>query len=558
MANPWDNDPIVAGPSSGGNPWDNDPIVKAGAGSRTPNPTDGMSTAERYFAGFGKQLSDWWRGAKQLNAGDAAVSPEAGIATDATTVDQSATRSALNAEEQDARQRDAPLKATTAGKLGAMTAQAVPFVVAPEGYAGAAAAGALEGALQPTQGSESRLANTALGAGAGMVGQAAGSVLGRVVQPIRSGLDSARFAAVQTLKDAGVPLDLSQGTGSQLAAWLKNAASALQSKLTPVQQQAYNSAVLRTFGETGTKASADVMHSAATRIGGVFDDTAARNPLTVDNKLLDSLADTGTRADMELASSEAAPIRAQIANIINKAATPGNKLEGSAYQAIRQSLDRLSGNTNQSVGDFARDIRSSLDDALERQAAPQDLQALQTARQQYKAMKQTQQAIQRGTDDVDPSALARAIDTNRNAGQSVYGRGDQTLVQLANAGEMILGKGTAAAAGSAGKSAATVAGLAIGGAGSDALYRLATGRPVSPTEMLGVAAVAGFGPAGARAVIESAAGRGWLQRWASSRIASQAAGAAQQGGRALVGGGAAQTALAPQQPPAGMPPSQAQ
>lgn len=31
MANPWDNDPIVAKPKAGGNPWDNDPIVSKAA-----------------------------------------------------------------------------------------------------------------------------------------------------------------------------------------------------------------------------------------------------------------------------------------------------------------------------------------------------------------------------------------------------------------------------------------------------------------------------------------------------------------------------------------------
>jgi hypothetical protein len=147
--------------------------------------------------------------------------------------------------------------------------------------------------------------------------------------------------------------------------------------------------------------------------------------VNVDNQLLNDLANTHSAVDRELPATEAAPIKAQIDNVINMASANGGKLDGRAYQNITSSLGRLSrGTPNGSVRYFAGDIRSSLDDALQRSVASQDFDTLTTARSQYRAMKQTQDAIQTGTDDISPTALASAIDTKANASQSVYGRGN--------------------------------------------------------------------------------------------------------------------------------------
>ena len=556
-AMPWDNDPIVsAAPSGAGNPWDNDRVVRAApppvtydaaefarrvgrapapaelanfaaskgagfAGDPGASPAAGESTVNDVGTGVGVSIDNTLRGAKQLamQAGH-----KVGLVSDQSL--------AANQAQVDAARREAaPYLATTGGKVGNLAGDVAQAALLPgEGALGAIGGGAALGGLQPTGGDDSGLAkhleNAALGGLAGAAGDVGGRVVGRVIQPIRNVLDSARLQALQTLRQAGVPLDLAQATGSRVADWLKGVAGSVSPTFSRTQQDAYNGAVLRTFGETATKASADVMQRAENRIGAVFDDIAARNPVALDQPLLTTLADLHKATEMTLSGAEAAPVKAQIDNIINKASANGS-IDGSAYQAIRSSLDRLSKNPSQSMADFARDIRSGLDDALERQASPQDLASLQTARQQYRAMKQTQQGIVRGTDDVDPSALARAIDTNRNAGQSVYGRGDQRLVQLANAGEMVLGRGS---------SKLLAAGTVAGAAGLDTLYHYATGKPVSPAEMAGIAGMAGFGPSAARAIVESQAGRAWLQRWAGSQIASKAAAAAGQAGRRIGAG----------------------
>jgi hypothetical protein len=501
------------------------------------DPLSGMSGSDKFDAGVGKALYDSWQGVKQLAM---KVGNQMRLTSDQSVAQNQA---AIDAR----RETDAPLMATTAGKAGVLAGDVAQAAVAPEGLAGAVAGGAVLGGIQPTSGDESHLTNAALGAAGGVAGDLGGRVLGRVVQPIRNTLDQTRQAAVDLLRNAGVPLDLAQATGSKVALTLKNAGADSPllgaSKFPGVQQQAFNNAVLKTIGSGGTKATPQILAAADNRIGAVFDNIAARNPVTVDQLLLNDMAGFHAGAGLELSAADAAPIRAQLDNIIDIAARNNGQLSGSAYQNIRSSLNRMSMGGNQQVGYFARDIRSSLDDALQRQASPQDLNALTTARQQYRALQQ----IAKGTDaadDVIPNALYNAVDTVRNAHQSVYGRGDQSLVQLAQAGKLVLGGKTP----NSGTLQRTL-GYAATAAGADAIFRVARGQVIDKDELATAAIAGGFAPLAARNLVESQGGKAWLQRWASSKLAFHTARVAQQVGRQF-GMGAGAQAGQQTQPPA--------
>jgi len=108
----------------------------------------------------------------------------------------------------ESRKRDAPLMATTAGKVGdiagnvAFTAPAmlIPGANAP---AGAAAVGAVMGALQPSMSSKETAENIGLG---GVTG-AAGSWLGGKIADAASAWNAARKAAADTLSSLGAERD---------------------------------------------------------------------------------------------------------------------------------------------------------------------------------------------------------------------------------------------------------------------------------------------------------------------------------------------------------------
>jgi hypothetical protein len=413
---------------------------------------------ENFMAGAGKSVVDAGRGIKQLavNAGHGL-----GLVSDET-------QQKTQADIDEAKRLDAPLMATKAGLGGDIagtlattlipggavakgaegagllrTANAARGFVNPATFKAAAAAGALQGALQPVASGESRLANTAMGVAGGLAGTAGGKLIGAVAQPVTNKLTDAAKSAVNTLEKAGVPLDLAQKTGSRLArsAKLVMADNPVvgPGSFPEVQKAAYNRAILKTVGEDAEAATPEVMGRVQQRLGGVMDDVAERNPIKYDGTLETKLADIGANARKELEDSQFGVIRNQLDEVLNKAASNGDAIDGKAYQNIKQQLDRLSMGGDQSKGHYARQIREALDEALQRSAKGEDYAAVKEARKMYRRMKQIEPAIATdGSGDISASKLANSLGTKKNAAQSKYGKGDQDLVELAQAGKAVL------------------------------------------------------------------------------------------------------------------------
>lgn len=411
-------------------------------------PTAGMSGAEKFFAGAGKSVVDIGRGLRQLNPFGSAE---------------------VDAEVAESRQLDAPLMQTGAGIAGnvagtlattvmpvglaakgaqaaglAKTAAAGRSLVNPTTFKAAAAVGALQGGIQPTVEGESRAMNTGVGAVTGLASQGVFAAGARAARPVKNVLGATGRKAVKVLEDAGVPLDAAQKTGSRTLKRLK--ASLFDNPVTAgkaiakheQQQSAFARAVLKTIGQDADAATPDVMDSAAREIGQVFDDVAARNPVKYDNKLEAELVRIGTQAMKELESPQAAIINNQINEVIEKASTTGT-VDGAAYQNIKEALDRISMGQSSGLGHWARELRGSLDDALERSAQGGDFQALKEARKMWRRMLQIQGSIDKdGSGTISPARLANSIGVKKNASQAIRGGGDQELVKLAQAGKQIL------------------------------------------------------------------------------------------------------------------------
>lgn len=395
---------------------------------------------------------------------------------------------------------DAPLMNTTAGALGdlagnvgmmvlpaagigkaaelagmARTASAAGTFVNPGTLQGAAAVGALQGAAQPVGTGDSRVLNTGIGALGGAAGQAVARGVGMIAQPVQNALSAGGAKAVQVLQDAGVPLDAAQQSGSAVLGKLKTLLGdnpftrGAQDKLSGQQAEAFNTAVLKTIGEDAPAATPAVMSAAKDRIGQVFDDVAARNPVPFDNTLQTHLAQIEHDAAGVLNDTQIGPIKKQLDQIVTKAANNGGAIDGAAYQNLKQNLDRLSAGGDSTVGEFARDIRFSLDSALQRgtQASGNqaDYQALLQARQQWGNLRKIEGTIDKlGNGDISPARLASVLGQKANRSSSVYGAGNQDLVELAQAGNQLLRDRTPNS-GTAGRLAIqALPGLAVAGA----------------------------------------------------------------------------------------------
>jgi hypothetical protein len=127
------------------------------------DPTEGMSTLDKLQAGFGKAVVDTGRGIGQFVG---AVS---------------------NDDVKESRKLDSELMNSTAGKVGNFSgnvAMMLPTVAIPGAATlrGAAAIGATQGFLQPSESSSEALRNTALGGAAGAGGVAAGRAIAGAYQ----------------------------------------------------------------------------------------------------------------------------------------------------------------------------------------------------------------------------------------------------------------------------------------------------------------------------------------------------------------------------------------
>lgn len=410
----------------------------------------GMSDDDVFMAGAGKAVVDTGRGLKQIGSWLA----------DKVTGGNRYETSVANQDEVNA--RDAELMASGNGLGGNITGNVATMllpagaaarapgvvgkvgqaVVNPQSIKAAAAVGAGMGALQPVGTDESRLKNVGIGALTSGATQGVVQGIGKIAQPVKSALSPVDDNAVKTLESAGVKLDAAQKTGSERLAQLKRflgdnpVTASGQVKQAEQTASSFTRAALKTIGENADAADETTVANAFDRIGKEFDRIATSNPITADNKLLNDLVKVSQGASAELETAQSAVITRQVDEIVNKAGS--GKIDGKAYQSIKGVLDRISGGPNAQLGHWARELRSSLDDALERSASQSDISALKTARTQYRNLQGVVKAV-KPDGNVSPSKLYNAMNTNAYGGKKAMATGRGTdLMKLAKAGSRII------------------------------------------------------------------------------------------------------------------------
>jgi hypothetical protein len=181
------------------------PIARPDQNSNSPVGSEIGAMASNAFSGTGKAFVDLARGAGQY----------LGVTS--------------RQDVQDSRERDAPLMATGAGKVGNFVgnvAATLPALAIPGAntVVGAGAIGAATGALQPSTSTGETIRNTALGGALGAGGQAVGNAVSAGAQRILASRaakatddaaqNSVRDATLKTAQDAGYvipPANVNEG-----------------------------------------------------------------------------------------------------------------------------------------------------------------------------------------------------------------------------------------------------------------------------------------------------------------------------------------------------------
>lgn len=464
-----------------------------------PNVTDDMSTVERLTAGVGKSIADTGRGLLQI-----------GGFVDQQQMDEVAAR-------------DKPLMDTTAGAIGNIGGQVVQIALPGAGIAkgaqavgaGRALAGGAMGAIaragaggaayagtQPVRTGETREGNMLTGGVAGAAGQGVVSGIAALAQPAKAALSPAVAALAAKAEAAGIPIRMDQLSDSR---FLKTLASTLEKlpftgagAARTKQQEAFNRAVSRTFGENTPNVTQDVYAGAKRRIGGEFNRLTAQNSLSVNNQLVSRLASVQDEAQRFGTDDTARAVKNAIDEFLSKQDATG-AVPGRAYQALDSQLGGLTkagGEKALYLGQVRDAVRSAMDNSIS--AADQD--AWKLARTQYGNLKTVRDLVAKeGADgNISPALLAGRINANNAGKESMAMGGRGELGDLARIGRQFV-RDPIPDSGTAGRLAALGA---LGGGG----YALG----VDPTVLLYTAAGGATGGRALNALLNSQAGRNYM------------------------------------------------
>lgn len=240
---------------------------------------------------------------------------------------------------------------------------------------GALSGGAMSGMVNPDDATTGAALGAALPAAVKFAG-AAGNALAQKASP-----EVAKLA--NRAKELGIDIPADRLVNSKplnaLAASLNYVPFSGRAAAEEKMATQINKAVSQTIGQD-TENITKAIENANTDLGRKFDEVLQNNKVKIDNSFLQDLASHSETAGKELEPGQAKIIQNQIDEILAKA--KDGEIDGQAAYNIKKTLDRI-GKQNSPIAYYARDLKSSLMDALNRSLSPEDAAAFAKTRQQY-------------------------------------------------------------------------------------------------------------------------------------------------------------------------------
>jgi hypothetical protein len=393
---------------------------------RMADPTSGMGFLEKFNAGMGKAFTDLGRGAGQM----------VGLGPNAQEVHEN-------------RRLDAPLMKTGAGVAGNISgniAALAPLAVIPGAatVSGAGALGSVAGGLQPTEGAGDRLVNIGVGGLLGGGTQFLGSTGARMLGERAAAKEAALKAQQQQNTVRDETIRRGREAGYVVPPSAVNEPSFLGGRLESLGGKA-------ALGQEASLRNQSVTDALARKAAGLGDDQAisaealraARKNAAAPYREISAL---NPRAASELESAQAARAESKLQwKHYNRSAEPAaHKAATSADAQAKRALD-----------------------AIEQEAVaagkPELVEQLKLARALIARNHQVQNALNRGTGNVDASVLGRALDSGAplSGGLETIGRYQQAFPQFTREASKVPSPGV-------GKTELLAAALLGGGGGAAA------------------------------------------------------------------------------------------
>lgn len=286
-------------------------------------------------------------------------------------------------------------------------------------------------------------AQIGLGMAGGLLPAAAAGVSQGAIASAKAALSapSAETAALaQKAAAQGIPLKASQISDSTPLKILDSVTSKIPFSgakgFQNQQQEAFNQAVSRTIGEDSNKITPEVFAKARDRIGSEFDRLTANNFVPIDSNLMTKLRDVMQEAAASFGPDAASMVNAHVNRLINQSVN--GVIPGRVLQSVDSSLGRamrVGGENSVPLGDLQETLR----DALQQNIRPEDVQAWNTARQQWRDLKTIEPLVASSTTGDVPGAQLMGRVTANSSGKGAMARGARgDLGDLAQIGKQFM------------------------------------------------------------------------------------------------------------------------
>jgi hypothetical protein len=334
-----------------------------------------------------------------------------------------------------------PLAATAAGAraLG-MTGGLVQ-----RGLMGTATGGAISGADSAARSGgdvEQTGLGAAVGAGIGGLSPFVARVIGAGVNKVMSpAMDKATSYLLRRAEDLGIPIRQSQASTSpfinKMDQMVPKIPGSGMGNAIDEQRIGFNRALAGTFGENAERITPDVMAAAKKRLGNEFNTVEKNTTVRFDRPLATKLGSVLHDASSVLEPDQIAPLAKRVTEI--SSLVKSGEFDGRTFNNMLKKdapLSRLQKNTDPNVQYYAGQIRTALQDALERSATPEMAQRYNLARYQYKNMKTVQPLAEKAsTGDISPLLLLNEV---RKANPNfAYGSGGD-IADIARIGQRFM------------------------------------------------------------------------------------------------------------------------
>lgn len=307
-------------------------------------------------------------------------------------------------------------------------------------YLGSALFGAGTGYAQPIVNDESRGVNAAVGAAAGVAGQAVGDKLASFGRAAASKISPELKKLYEAAKDRGIQLTPAQlsdsGFVKRLSLMLDRMPFSGATGRAAAQQTAGNRELAKLLGENADQVNSTVAGDAAERIGGEFD-RVFETGMKYDRSFLREVAQIKKEAESQMDETAIRTVNNWVERL--KSQSKGGQISGRTLQSLDQAARKAAtgGGDREQV---ARAFRESLHEAYGRQAPAEVKAAWDTARRQWATLKTLEPIIAGKTEGGIPLQQLQGAIKATKSGKTARARGnDGELGQLATIGQRMKG-----------------------------------------------------------------------------------------------------------------------